>query len=110
MLENIVNRTFHVVYPVAVFLALVLSWNTVGQVRGNADFGFPELHLQEPEKPASTQQSCAVERPKLLMGQTCHIDEPRPGKLLDIPENKNQTFGSTDQASTGLDPVQSQTF
>jgi hypothetical protein len=100
MLENSVNRTLHVVYPVAVFLALVLSWNTVGQVRGNADFGFPELHQQEPRKRASTQQSCAVERPTLLMGQTCRVDEPRPGKLLDIPDNKKQTFGSTDQASS----------
>jgi hypothetical protein len=78
MLENSVNRTLRVVYPVAVFLALVLSWNTVGQIRGNTDFGFPELHQQEPKKTTSMQQSCAVERPTLLMGQTCRIDELRP--------------------------------
>jgi hypothetical protein len=78
MLESSVNRTLHVVYPVAVFLALVLSWNTVGQVRGNADVAFPELHQQEPRKPASAPQSCTVERPELLVGQACRVDESTP--------------------------------
>jgi hypothetical protein len=61
MLENSVSRASQLSYPTVVFLALLLSWNIIGQAKGNADFGFQKLHQPHPVKPNSPVLACSVE-------------------------------------------------
>jgi hypothetical protein len=82
------NRVFQFFYPTLVFFTFLLTWNTIGQVKGFADPHLtPHFNWERPSRdPASAPLSCSEKRLSFPDVQSCKVDITQPRKLIDTDD------------------------
>ena len=84
---SVTHRFFQFAYPITVFFAVLLAWNSAAQVNGLADFRLPDFNLYHANRsPAQVQAVCSVKNPDALDAPSCTDDPSVPGKLLDTQD------------------------
>jgi len=93
---NRFNRFFRFAYPVTVFFAVVLAWNSAGQVNRLANAPNPALQPEYSDRsPAKVQTSCYMEHKGLREARSCTDENSPPWKLIDTNEKSESPFVTT---------------